>query len=452
VQSRRIPDVLTHNTSTAIQIGNQSTMSEHQTARPRGGKSELAGAFGPRVLQWADRLAEWSEAPHALTCTYLTPAHRRVAAELARWMTAAGMATEIDAVGNVVARLRTTDPKAKTVILASHYDTVTNAGKYDGRLGVLVALVVAEHLQTSRRTLPFHLEIIAFSEEEGVRFSAPYIGSSAVAGRFVQELLERRDANGLRLDDVMRDAGLDPGAIPSLARSRDHLRAYLEVHIEQGPVLLKHDIPVGIVTSIAGDVRYLVTVTGAAGHAGTVPMTMRHDAAAAAAEIILYVERRCVGAPTLVGTVGKLNVPDGAINVIPGRCDLSLDIRSGDDAARDAAIADILAEIGQISLRRQVTVDIKETMRVPAVPCSPAIVEGLAAAVERAGLPVARLASGAGHDAVMFDGLTDIGMLFVRCGNDGISHSPLETVIADDVDVAARVLLDVLIHLDADTR
>jgi beta-ureidopropionase / N-carbamoyl-L-amino-acid hydrolase len=400
-------------------------MSEHQTARPRGAKSELAGAFGPQVLQWADRLAEWSEAPHALTCTYLTPAHRRVATELAHWMTAAGMTTDTDAVGNVVARLRATDPNAKTVILASHYDTVVNAGKYDGRLGVLVALVVAEHLRKSRHTLPFDLEIIAFSEEEGVRFSAPYIGSSAIAGRFDQKLLERRDANGLRLD---------------------------EVHIEQGPVLLKHDIPVGVVTSIAGDVRYLVTLTGAAGHAGTVPMTMRHDAAAAAAEIILYVERRCAGAPTLVGTVGKLNVPDGAINVIPGRCDLSVDIRSGDDATRDAAIADILAEIGQISLRRQVTVDIKETMRIPAVPCSPAIVDGLAAAVERAGLPVVRLASGAGHDAVMFDRLTDIGMLFVRCGNDGISHSPLETVTADDVDVAARVLLDVLIHLDADTR
>src|SRR5580704_2129297 len=342
-------------------------MSEHQTARPRGGKSELAGAFGSRVLQWADRLAEWSETPPALTCTYLTPAHRRVAAELARWMTAAGMATEIDAVGNVVARLRATDPNAKTVILASHYDTVINAGKYDGRLGVLVALVVAEHLRKSRHTLPFHLEIIAFSEEEGVRFSAPYIGSSAVAGRFDRKLLERRDASGQSLDDVMRAAGLDPNAIPALARPSNNLRAYLEVHIEQGPVLLKHAIPVGVVTSIAGDVRYLVTLTGAAGHAGTVPMTMRHDAAAAAAEIILYVERRCADTPTLVGTVGKLNVPDGAINVIPGRCDLSVDIRSGDDATRDAAIADILAEIGQISLRRQVTVDIKETMRIPAV-------------------------------------------------------------------------------------
>jgi allantoate deiminase/N-carbamoyl-L-amino-acid hydrolase len=296
------------------------------------------------------------------------------------------------------------------------------------------------------------LEIIGFSEEEGVRFSIPYLGSSAVAGRFDQKLLQCRDASGLPLGDLMREAGLDPTAIPALARPRDTLRAYLEVHIEQGPVLLKRDVPIGVVTSIAGNVRYLVTLTGAAGHAGTVPMAMRRDAAAAAAEIILYVERRCGNTPTLLGTVGKLNVPDGAINVIPGRCDLSLDIRAGDDAVRDAATADILAEIEQIAVRRGVSAEMTETMRMPAVPCSPRIVESFAAAIARAGLPVVRLASGAGHDAVMFDGLADIGMLFVRSGNDGISHSPLETVTAEDVDLAARVLLDVLIDLDHEGR
>jgi beta-ureidopropionase / N-carbamoyl-L-amino-acid hydrolase len=427
-------------------------MSEHRTARPRGGMSELSGSFGPRVLQWADRLAQWSEAPPALTCTYLTPAHRSVAAELKRWMSDAGLATEIDVVGNVVARLPAADPAAKTLIIASHYDTVINAGKYDGRLGILVAMAVAEHIHKHRHALPFHLEIVGFSEEEGVRFSAPYIGSSALAGRFDQTLLDRRDAGGLRLRDVMREAGLDPNAIPALARPHDKLRAYLEVHIEQGPVLLGHGVPIGVVTAIAGNVRYLITLNGSAGHAGTVPMTMRHDAAAAAADIVLCVERRCVETPTLVGTVGKLNVPDGAINVIPGRCDLSLDIRAGDDVTRDAAIADILAEIGRIADRRGVTANITETMRMPAVPCSEGIVDAFASAVARAGCPVVRLASGAGHDAVMFDRLTELGMLFVRCGNDGISHSPLETVTADDVDIAARVLLDVVLHLDRDAR
>jgi len=446
----QLPKRIKDHHRTALRNGTMSTMNEHRSATVRGGMSTPSGGFGARVLQLADRLAQWSEAPPALTCTYLTPAHRGAAAELKAWLTAAGMATEIDAVGNVVARRPSTDPAAKTVIIASHYDTVVNAGRYDGRLGILVALVVAEHLRDIQHALPFHLEIIGFSEEEGVRFSAPYIGSSALAGRFDPRLLALRDAAGLRLGDVMQQAGLDPAAIPALARRADTLRAYLEVHIEQGPVLLEHDVPVGVVTSIAGNVRYRVSVNGRAGHAGTVPMAMRHDAAMAAAEIMLSVERRCAEPPSLLGTVGKLNVPDGAINVIPGRCDLSLDIRAADDATRDAAVADILAEIERIAARRGITADITETMRMPAVPCSEAIIEHLTAAVARAGLPVMTLASGAGHDAVMFDGLADLGMLFVRCGHGGISHSPLETVTADDVDIAARVLLDVLLHLDGD--
>ena len=422
-------------------------MSEQRTADSNG---IPAGAFGPRVLASADRLAMWSETPDGLSCTYLTTAHRRVAAELLAWMSAAGMTAEIDAVGNVVGRRPGARADAKTVIVGSHYDTVPNAGKYDGRLGILVAMAVAEQLHKSRHALPYHLEIIAFAEEEGVRFAAPYIGSSAVAGRFDQRLLERRDADGFFLRDVMREARLDPDAIPALARRRERLRAYLEVHIEQGPVLLQHDLPLGVVTSIAGNVRYLVTLTGATGHAGTVPMTMRHDAAAAAAEIVLSVERRCAAEPTLVGTVGKLNVPGGAINVIPRRCDLSIDIRADDDATRDAAITDIFADIEAIAGRRGVSVEIKESLRMPAVPCSREIGDHLAAAIERTGQRALRLPSGAGHDAVMFNGLTDIGMLFVRCGNGGISHSPLETVTADDVDIAAHVLLDVLLHLDSD--
>jgi beta-ureidopropionase / N-carbamoyl-L-amino-acid hydrolase len=204
------------------------------------------------------------------------------------------------------------------------------------------------------------------------------------------------------------------------------------------------------VSAIAGNVRYLVNLAGSAGHAGTVPMAMRHDAAAAAAEIVLLVERRCAGAPTLLGTVGKLDVPAGAINVIPERCELSIDIRAADGATRDAAIRDILGEIEAVTKRRGVSAEIRETLRMPAVACSQDIADRFAAAIERAGHKVLRLPSGAGHDAVMFDGLTDIGMLFVRCGNGGISHSPLETVTADDVDIAARVLLDVLLHLDSD--
>jgi beta-ureidopropionase / N-carbamoyl-L-amino-acid hydrolase len=425
-------------------------MSEHLTEHPHG-VSVLAGSFGPRVLELADHLAQWSETEDSLTCTYLTPAHRRVAAELRGLMAAAGMATEIDAVGNVVARLPSANPDAKTVIIGSHYDTVINAGKYDGRLGILVAVVVVQFLRQCA-ALPFHVEIIGFSEEEGVRFPAPYIGSSAVAGRFDQTFLERRDASGLQLRDVIRDAGLDPNAIPALARPPDILRAYLEIHIEQGPVLLQHDLPVGVVTAIAGNVRYLVAITGVAGHAGAVPMTMRHDAAAAAAEIVLFVEQRCFADPALRGTVGRLSVPDGATNVIAGRCELSIDIRSADDAARDSAAVDVLTEIEKIAARRGVTVKIAEAMRTPAVPCSEQMADRFAAAIDRVGLEVLRIPSGPGHDAVMFDGLTDIGMLFVRCGNGGISHSPLETVTAEDADIAARVLLDVLLHFEDDAE
>jgi beta-ureidopropionase / N-carbamoyl-L-amino-acid hydrolase len=426
-------------------------MSEHLTEHPQAGVSVSAGSFGSRVLELADHLAQWSETKNSLTCTYLTPAHRRVAAELKDLMAAAGMATEIDAVGNVIARLPSENPAAKTVIIGSHYDTVINAGKYDGRLGILVAIVVAGYLRQCA-SLPFHVEIIGFSEEEGVRFPAPYIGSSAVAGRFDQTFLERRDANGLRLDDVIRSAGLDPNAIPALARPPQTLRAYLEIHIEQGPVLLQHDLPVGVVTAIFGDVRYLVKITGVEGHAGAVPMTMRHDAAAAAAEIVLFIERRCSADPILRGTVGRLTVPDGATNVIAGRCELSIDIRSVDDAARESAAADILAEIEKIAARRGVTVKIAEAMRTPAVLCSQQMAERFAAAIDRMGLGVLRLPSGPGHDAVMFDGLTDIGMLFVRCGNGGISHSPLETVTAEDIDIAARVLVDVLLHFEDDAQ
>jgi len=324
---------------------------------------------------------------------------------------------------------------------------VLDAGRYDGRLGILAGLLAVEELNRRGARLPFHVDVIGFSEEEGVRFAAPYIGSKAIAGRF--DLLERRDAGGESVADVIRKTGFDPAAIPSLARRPQDLVGYLELHIEQGPVLLQEGLPVGIVTSIAGSSRYAVTVSGTAGHAGTVPMALRRDAGAAAAEIVLYVERRCAAAPTLVGTVGRLAVPGGAINVIPGRCELSLDIRAGDDGTRNAAVADVLAEIDRIAARRKVAIEVTEIQRGAAVPCSPSLQARIAAAVTRAGVAPRYLPSGAGHDAVSFAGLTDIAMLFVRCGNGGISHSPLETITAADADLAVRILIDVLMNFDA---
>jgi hydantoinase/carbamoylase family amidase len=404
-------------------------------------------AFGQQIMALADRLAHWSEAPDGLTCTYLSAAHRAVAAEIRGWMDQAGLATAIDVAANVVGRYGADDPNAPTLILASHYDTVRNAGKYDGRLGVLVALVVTEHLQRLGRKLPFHLDVIAFSEEEGVRFSSSFLGSSAVAGRFDPRLLERCDADGITLAAAMAAAGLDPAGIPALARRREELVGYLEVHIEQGPVLLDEGLPVGIVSAIAGTVRCMVTITGTAGHAGTVPMARRHDAAAAAAELVLYVEQRCARAPSLVGTVGQLAVPNGAINIIPGRCELSLDIRAADDSTRDAAVFDVMTEIGRIAAKRGVIIESKEVQRTAAVRCSPRLQSLLADAVARAGAKPRYLPSGAGHDAMMFDGITDTAMLFVRCGNGGVSHSPREIITAEDADVAARVILDTVLHL-----
>jgi beta-ureidopropionase / N-carbamoyl-L-amino-acid hydrolase len=416
--------------------------SEHVRAKAEGHRA----MFGDRILQLSDHLAQWSETPHGLTCTYLSSAHRAVAVEIAALMIKAQLETQIDAVGNVVGRYRSNNDKARTVIVGSHYDTVSNAGKYDGRLGIVTALAVVEHFARAGRTLPFHLDVIAFSEEEGVRFSASYIGSSAIAGRFDPALLDRRDAKGISLADALREANFDLAAIPALARRKTDISAYLEVHIEQGPVLLESDLPVGIVTAIAGNSRFGATIDGVAGHAGTVPMGYRHDAAAAAAEIVLCVERRC-NSTGLVGTVGRLSVPEGAINVVPGRCELSLDIRSSNDVLRQDAVNDLLADIQDIAKRRGVTIKTTKLLNAAAVPCSPRLQEIFAKSIERVGLPVFRLPSGAGHDAVMFDGITDIAMLFVRCGNGGVSHSPLETITAADADFGARILLDVLENL-----
>jgi len=403
--------------------------------------------LGQRILDLADDLAHWSESTGALTCTFFSDAHRAVARQLRAWFAAAGLASEIDLVGNVVGRIPGPRPGARTLILASHYDTVSNAGKYDGRLGILCALVVLESLRGAQ--LPFAVELIAFSEEEGVRFATPYLGSRAVVGKLDASMLNVRDRSGHRFGDVIAAAGHDPGQLPSLARKPEEIIAYLEVHIEQGPVLLNDNVPVGIVTAIAGDVRYALAIEGEAGHAGTVPMNARRDALLAAAEIALFVERRARAEPGLLGTVGRFEVLEGAINVIPKRCELSLDVRAQDDGMLARALADILSESQAIARRRGVRLSAHELLRAKAVPCAPHLQQLFAESIERANLQAKRLASGAGHDAVMFDGVTDIGMLFVRCGNGGISHSPLEAVTAEDAGIAAQILRDALLHMVA---
>ncbi|MGZ3183147.1 MAG: allantoate amidohydrolase [Telluria sp.] len=400
--------------------------------------------YGPRIMDWAETIGAWSDDEQGLTCAYMTDAHRRTAAQLAQWMRDAGMEVRIDDVGNVVGRYAGAAAGAKTLITGSHYDTVRNGGKYDGRLGILLPIAVIARLHERGERLPFTVEVIGFAEEEGVRFKSTFLGSTAVTGRFDMKLLDQTDADGITVREALAAAGHDPNGIPRLARARDDVLCFVEVHIEQGPVLLERGLPLGVVTAIAGSSRYLVDLAGLASHAGTTPMDMRKDAAAAAAEIVLLVERRCSGVPALVGTVGQLQVPGGSVNVIPGACQLSLDIRAADDAVRHAAVQDICDGIAAICARRQVEYTLTPIVTADAAPCAPRLMDQLGEAVERAGLPRFDLLSGAGHDAMEMAALCDVAMLFTRCGNGGISHNPLETMTADDADIAACVFLDFL--------
>jgi OHCU decarboxylase len=400
--------------------------------------------FGPAIMHWSEELAAWSDDESALTCAYMTPAHRQTAAQLLEWMREAGMEAHIDAVGNVAGVYRSDAPEAKTLITGSHYDTVRNGGKYDGRLGILLPIAIVRHLHQRGEKLPFHLEVIGFAEEEGVRFKSTFLGSTAVTGRFDLSLLDQTDADGVTMRDALLAAGHDVARIPAIARDPAGLLGFVEVHIEQGPVLLEHGLSLGVVTAIAGSSRYLVDLTGLASHAGTTPMSMRKDAAAAAAEIVLLVEQRCAQSPSLVGTVGQLQVPNGSVNVIPGACKLSLDIRAADDAVRQAAVKDVLDGIAAICARRQIEFTLQLLLEASAAPCAPRLMQQFGDAIERAGLPRFDLLSGAGHDAMAMAAITNVAMLFTRCGNGGISHNPLETMTADDADIAARVLLDFL--------
>ncbi|MEW6165024.1 MAG: allantoate amidohydrolase [Pseudomonadota bacterium] len=404
----------------------------------------ITPAIGAQVMDWCETIGAWSDLDGGLTCAYLTPAHRRTAQQIAGWMREAGMQAHIDAVGNVVGRYAAANPEAKTLMTGSHYDTVRNGGKYDGRLGILLPVAVVAHLHARGERLPFHLEVVGFAEEEGVRFRSTFLGSSAVTGRFDPALLDALDGDGVSMRAALEEAGHDPAAIAALARRPEDLLGFVEVHIEQGPVLLERGLPVGVVSAIAGSSRYLVELAGVASHAGTTPMGMRRDAAAAAAEIVLLVEERCSGVPSLVGTVGQLAVPGGSVNVIPGACTLSLDIRAASDAVRLAAVDEILAGMSAICARRGIEEKLWKIVEAQAAPCSPRLMDLLGAAVLRQGVPRFDLLSGAGHDAMQMAQLTEVAMLFTRCGNGGISHNPLETMTADDAELAAQVLLDFL--------
>lgn len=395
--------------------------------------------IGQRIMQRADELALCTETPGMLTRTYLSAAHRNAAELLAQWMRDAGMNVRRDVVGNVIGRYEGIAPDAPALLTGSHFDTVRNAGKYDGNLGILLPIACVAEWHRQGRRFHFAIEVIGFAEEEGVRFKATLLGSRALAGNFDMTVLNRRDAQGSTMREAMGAAGLDATTLPQAAYPREKALAYLEVHIEQGPVLLDEQLPVGVVTAISGASRFCINVNGLAGHAGTVPMDSRRDAAMAAAEIGLYIEKRCSGVPGLVGTVGQFDVPDGAANVIPGKAVFTIDIRAETDDVRLAAVRDVLDEMKRIAARRRVTLEINQTHEASSVPCASWLQDQLAQAIAGLGMPVRRLPSGAGHDAMAVAALTDVAMLFVRCGNGGISHHPDECMSADDARVAADI-------------
>ena len=416
------------------------------------------------VLSRAASLARHSDSAEHYTRTYLTPAHQAAARQIADWMRAAGMAVRVDPVGSVIGRYpglgsdpqRGDSPRMGSdpiLLIGSHFDSVRNGGKYDGVLGILVPIACVAELHRRGERLPVAIEIAAFADEEGARFQTSFLASRALihGAASIEPLLARQDADGITLADAMRAAGLDPARTEGARIDPRTLAAYLEVHIEQGPVLLGRGAPLGVVTSIAGGSRHLVTVRGDAGHAGTVPMTMRHDALAAAAEMVLAVEQGA-GGEGIVGTVGILKVRDGTGNVIPGEVEFTVDIRAPRDDLRLATEAAVFARFEAIAARRGVAVEKSKRHEVRAAPCAPWLQDALAASIQRIGSDPIRLPSGAGHDAMILAEVTDVGMLFVRCGAGGVSHNPAETVSAEDVARATAALLDFLRHFEPPRR
>ncbi|MFT7401310.1 MAG: N-carbamoyl-L-amino-acid hydrolase [Hydrogenophaga sp.] len=410
--------------------------------------------LGNRVWDWQEALAQHTDPGYAelgqLTVTYLTDAHRACAAELQQRMRDCGFdEVHIDAVGNVVGRYLGATPDAPALLTGSHFDTVRNGGRYDGRLGIFVPMACVQQLHQTRQRLPLAIEVVGFAEEEGQRYKATFLGSGALTGHFNPAWLEQKDADGITMREAMHHAGL-PGtleAIGALKRDPAKYLGFVEVHIEQGPVLNELDIPLGVVTSINASVRYQGVVTGMACHAGTTPMNRRRDAACAVAELALYAEKRALQDGDSVATIGMLQVPNGSINVVPGRCNFSLDLRAPNNAQRDALTQDVLAELAAICARRGVQHSLEETIRAAAAPSAPAWQARWEAAVNALGVPMHRLPSGAGHDAMKLHEIMPQAMLFVRGLNSGISHNPLESSTNDDIDLCVRAFSHLLLQL-----
>lgn len=399
------------------------------------------------VMERCELLANISEEPGLIHRPYGSQAMHGVNDIVAGWMRTAGMSTRRDQIGNLIGRYEGLGDS--TLILGSHLDTVRDAGKYDGILGVMVAIACVQQLHDRGERLPYAIEVVGFADEEGLRFDTTFLGSSVYAGCFHRTRLQLEDRNGVTLREAVRSFGGDPDALEGDGRSGEDLLGYCEVHIEQGPVLEKKDLPVGVVTAINGQSRIRVGFIGKAGHAGTVPMEGRRDALCAAAEFVLEVETLAKAEADTVGTVGEIQALPGAVNVIPGEAMHSLDLRHPNDDERERVRDSLEDRAREIAALRGCESLWEVRQETDAVPADPGLSSLLSQAVEESGLMAYRLPSGAGHDAAQVAALAPVAMLFVRC-KEGISHNPAETVARDDVDFAIRVMQNFLRLLRGD--
>ncbi len=406
----------------------------------------LRSALGERAQAMIDALATITAEPGKQTRLYLTEEHREAARLVGEWMRRAGMSVRMDAAGTMhglLAAGRTGTRSNRRLLVGSHIDTVVDGGRYDGTLGVIAGILAAEEMRQRGVALPFALEVLAFGDEEGVRFPKTLFGSSTVAGALGDAMLELTDANGVTIRDALLAFGGDPDALADEAYLRGDAVGYLEVHIEQGPVLDQAGQPLGVVSAIASQGRYRLSVKGEAGHAGTVPMDVRHDALAAAAQTILMIEEVALkhAKASCVATVGAVTVTPGASNVIPGQVEFSLDLRAASDEARSSAATEIRRRFRDMGPRRGVVVGMETMHEKPVAACAPRLKRAIAGAIEQVtGSEPVELMSGAGHDGQAMINLTDIGMIFVRC-RAGISHNPLEFVERDDMAAAIEALI-----------
>jgi allantoate deiminase len=405
------------------------------------------------VMQRIEALGKISDDPDRLTRTFCSPAMQRANAVVSAWMREAGMRVRTDAIGNLIGHFpasslksKIENRKSKILLLGSHLDTVRNAGKFDGPLGVLVAIACVQHLRDSKANLPFAIEVVGFADEEGVRYQSTYLGSKILAGKFNPKDLKRLDDDGINMAEAIRGSGGDPDALAKARMERNRLLGYVEVHIEQGPVLDLKNLSIGVVTAIAGQTRMRLTFTGRAGHAGTTPMSLRRDALCAAAEFISSVEAVGRSGHGLVATVGEIDALPGASNVIPGEARLSVDVRHAKRSVREKAVAKLKRNAAQIARKRQIKVSAEIVHQSPAVACDRHLSKLLKKAALRYQEQVLLLPSGAGHDAAAMAAITPVAMLFVRC-KGGISHHPDESVRVEDVRMAISVLGDFIERL-----